>query len=100
MKEDNSYKKDDSIYKNVPGRGQKLPDGTRWTNSNKEVGEICQLPYYYRKVVNGKYYASDKREKCVETILVDGKHFARWEDLRPTEFKPCIYYTNHSLKYE
>ena len=68
-------KEKENIYKTVPGQGQKLADGTWWTNSRASVGELCEVEYYYRKISNGKYWASNKRSECVETAMFGGKPF-------------------------
>ena len=50
------------IYKNVPGQGKILPDGTYWNNSIANVGYIAK---------NGQI--------CIETKIIDGRNFARWK---------------------
>jgi hypothetical protein len=89
-----------NIYKLVPAQGGILGDGTWWANSSATAGQVCTVHYYYRKVIAGKWWASDKSSLCIGTASYGGKTFARWEPLPETEFKPCVQSINKSLCYE
>lgn len=53
-----------NIYQNVPGRGDYLPDGTWWTESDVEVEHQCD--------------GTRGRTICIEVAFFDGRRFTRW----------------------
>ena len=77
----------ENLYKNVPGFGKRLADGTWWTNCDAYAGQFSENGAH-RKFENGEYWAAPNQFKCLETAFFDGEPFARWEEL-PKKYRPC-----------
>ena len=63
----------EDIYKNVPGQGKILEDGTWWTNCTANINEITK-----HHVIPGNY---TKVCQAIENANFDCKPFTRWKRL-------------------
>ncbi|MBW4460504.1 MAG: hypothetical protein KME47_09725 [Nodosilinea sp. WJT8-NPBG4] len=91
---------EENFYIGVPCEGQRLADGTYWTNCDANVGDISETHHYETKYdsVNG-HMSKSKKTKCIETSTFNGLPFARWEDI-DTDWRNAVKYSNHQWGYK
>ena len=97
------YDDGNSNYNVVPGKGERLADGSYWSECQEsiKVGDILTTHHYFTKYDSNRetYFSKPNVCKCVEVSTFGGVMFARWESVE-SEWREAIKHTNQQMDYK